>query len=287
MIKTVGIISRPRREDIALVVPPLVKWLQEHGAKVACDSETGDCLGATEVQTRRREDLPTGADLLIVLGGDGTLLSAARLSAEHGVPILAVNLGGMGFLTTVSQDEMYSDLEEIFAGRYRVSERVMLETEIVRGGSTFRRQIALNDAVLNKAALARIMDLELRVDDEYVTTYKADGLIFSTPTGSTAYSLSAGGPLVYPTVEAFVVTPICPHTLTHRPLMIPDSATIEVNFKSEDEAVYLTLDGQVGNQLTRGDCVRMRKAAKKLLLVRPARKTYYEILRSKLKWGER
>lgn len=287
MIKTVGIISRPRRQDIALVVPPLVRWLQEHGAKVACDSETSDCLGAIAVQSRRREELPDGTDLLIVLGGDGTLLSAARLSAANAVPILAVNLGSMGFLTTVAQDEMYSDLDEIFRGEHRVSERVMLEAEIVRGGVGVRRQIALNDAVLNKAALARIMDLELRVDGEYVTTYKADGLIFSTPTGSTAYSLSAGGPIVYPMVEAFVVTPICPHTLTHRPLVIPDTGVIEVDFRSQDQAVFLTLDGQIGIELSPGDTVRMRKAAKKLLLVRPARKTYYEILRSKLKWGER
>jgi NAD+ kinase len=287
MIKTVGIISRPRRQDIALVVPPLVKWLKAHGAQVACDSETGDCLGSGDVQTRRREELPAGADLLIVLGGDGTLLSAARISAGHGVPILAVNLGSMGFLTTVSQDEMYSDLEEIFHGRHTISERVMLEAEIVRGGASAWRQIALNDAVLNKAALARIMDVDLRVEGEIVTTYKADGLILSTPTGSTAYSLAAGGPIVYPSVEAFVITPICPHTLTNRPLVIPDSATIEVNFRAEDDAVFLTLDGQIGVELAGGDCVRMRKAAKKLLLVRPARKSYYEILRSKLKWGER
>ncbi len=287
MIKTVGIISRPRRQDIALVVPPLVRWLQAHGARVACDSETSDCLGAIAVESRKREDLPAGNDLLIVLGGDGTLLSAARLSADHSVPILAVNLGSMGFLTTVAQDEMYSDLDEIFRGEHRISERVMLEAEIVRGGAVVKRQIALNDAVLNKAALARIMDLELRVDGEYVTTYKADGLVFSTPTGSTAYSLSAGGPIVYPNVEAFVVTPICPHTLTHRPLVIPDSANIEVDFQSEDEAVFLTFDGQIGIELSRGDTVRMRKAARKLLLVRPARKSYYEILRSKLKWGER
>ena len=190
MIKTVGIISRPRREDIARVVPPLVKWLQAHGAEVACDSETSDCLGPLAVQARKREELPGCTDLLIVLGGDGTLLSAARLAANRKVPILAVNLGGLGFLTTVSQDELYSILEEIFSGKHRVSERVMLEAEIVRAGSVVRRQIALNDAVLNKAALARIMDLELRVDGEYVTTYKADGLILSTPTGSTAYSLS-------------------------------------------------------------------------------------------------
>lgn len=287
MIKTVGIISRPRREDIALVVPPLVNWLQAHGAKVTCDSETSDCLRALDVQARKREELPACTDLLIVLGGDGTLLSAARLAAERRVPILPVNLGGLGFLTTVSQDETYSILEEIFAGRHRVSERVMLEAEVVRAGAVIRRQIALNDAVLNKAALARIMDLELRVDGEYVTTYKADGLILSTPTGSTAYSLAADGPIVYPTVEAFIVTPICPHTLTNRPLVIPDSALIEVDFKAEDDAVFLTLDGQVGIELLRGDHVRVRKAAQKLLLVRPAKKTYYQILRSKLKWGER
>ena len=287
MIKTVGIISRPRREDIARVVPPLVKWLQAHGAEVACDSETGDCLGPLAVQMRKREELPGCTDLLIVLGGDGTLLSAARLAAQRKVPILAVNLGGLGFLTTVSQDELYLILEEIFSGKHRVSERVMLEAEIVRAGGVARRQIALNDAVLNKGALARIMDLELRVDGEYVTTYKADGLILSTPTGSTAYSLAAGGPIVYPIVEAFVVTPICPHTLTNRPLVIPDSATIEVDFKAGDDAVFLTLDGQIGIELVRGDRIRVHKAAEKLLLVRPAKKTYYQILRNKLKWGER
>jgi NAD+ kinase len=287
MIKTVGIISRPRREDIARFVPPLVKWLQAHGAEVTCDSETSDCFGPLAVKTRKREELPGCTDLLIVLGGDGTLLSAARLSADRKVPILAVNLGGLGFLTTVSQDEIYLILDEIFSGRHRVSERVMLEAEIVRDGAVIRRQIALNDAVLNKGALARIMDLELRVDGEYVTTYKSDGLIVSSPTGSTAYSLAAGGPIVYPTVEAFIITPICPHTLTNRPLVIPDSATIEVEFKAEDDAVFLTLDGQIGIELVRGDQIRMRKAAEKLLLVRPAKKTYYQILRNKLKWGER
>jgi NAD+ kinase len=287
MIKTVGIISRPRREDVARVVPPLVNWLQAHGAEVVCDSETSDCIQPLAARTLKREDIPGSTDLLIVLGGDGTLLSAARLAAERKVPILAVNLGGLGFLTTVPQDEIYSILEELFSGQHRVSERVMLEAEIVRGGTVIRRQIALNDAVLNKAALARIMDLELRVDGEYVTTYKSDGLIISTPTGSTAYSLAAGGPIVYPTVEAFVVSPICPHTLTNRPIVIPDSATIEIDFKAGDDAVFLTLDGQIGIELVRGDQIRVRKAPNKLLLVRAAKKTYYQILRSKLKWGER
>ena len=286
-IRTVGIISRPRREDIARVVPPLIAWLRAHGAEVVCDLETGDCIGPLTLQTSKREDLPARSDLLIVLGGDGTLLSAARQAADRHVPILAVNLGGLGFLTTVPQDELYEILEEIFSDKHRISERVLLEAKIVRGGSVIRRQIALNDAVLNKAALARIMDVALHVDGEYVTTYKADGLILSTPTGSTAYSLAAGGPIVYPTVEAFVVTPICPHTLTNRPLVIPDTARIEIDFQAEDDAVFLTLDGQIGIELVRGDHIVVQKAQEKLRLVRPAKKTYFQILRNKLKWGER
>ncbi len=164
-IRTVGIIARPRREDLSRVVPPLIAWLHDHGAKVLCDTETGECIGSLAGETLRREDLPGCADLLIVLGGDGTLLSAARQAAPRKVPILAVNLGGLGFLTTVSLDELYSILDEIFSGKHRISERVMLQAEIVREGSVVRRQIALNDAVLNKAALARIMDLELRVNE--------------------------------------------------------------------------------------------------------------------------
>ncbi len=287
IIRTVGIISRPRREDICRVVPPLIDWLHAHGAEVVCDLETRGCIGELAGETLKREDLPARSDLLIVLGGDGTLLSAARLAAERKVPILAVNLGGLGFLTTVSQDEIYPILEEIFSSKHRVSERVMLEADIVRGGALVRQQIALNEAVINKAALARIMDLELRVDGEYVTTYKADGLILCTPTGSTAYSLSAGGPIVYPIVEAFVVTPICPHTLTNRPLVIPDSAKIEIDFQAGEDSVFLTLDGQVGFELAPGDHIIVRKAPEKLRLIRQAKKTYYEILRSKLKWGER
>lgn len=287
MIRNVGIIARPRREDIARVVPPLIEWLRAHGAKVLCDIETGESIGALAGDTRKRAEIPALSDLLIVLGGDGTLLSVARLSAAEKVPILAVNLGGLGFLTTVSLDELYPILEEIFRGESHISERVMLLAEILRDGHTLRSQIALNDAVLNKAALARIMDLELRVDDEYVTTYKADGLILSTPTGSTAYSLAAGGPIVYPIVEAFVITPICPHTLTNRPLVVPDSARIEIEFRAEDDSVFLTLDGQVGFELAKGDKIRITKAPHTLHLVRPWKKTYFEILRNKLKWGER
>lgn len=287
MIRTVGIISRPRPDDIGPMLPPLLKWLRARGVEIVCDRETAGCVEGLAEQTLDREELPARSDLLIVLGGDGTLLAAARLAAERDVPILPVNLGGLGFLTTVSQDELYPVLEEVFEGKHRVSERVMLEAEVQRAGAVVRRQIALNDAVLNKAALARIMDLELRVNGEYVTTYKADGLILSTPTGSTAYSLSAGGPIVYPLVAAFVVTPICPHTLTNRPLVIPDSATIEIDCGAGSGAVYLTLDGQVGIELEPGERVIVRKSEKKLRLMRASRRTYFEILRKKLKWGER
>lgn len=287
VIRTVGIVSRPRREELARVVPPLLEWLRAHGAEALCDQETCECIGPLAGRTRERDKLPEQADLLIVLGGDGTILSAARLAADRNVPILAVNLGGLGFLTTVSQDDMYPILEEIFANKHRISERVMLVSEVIRAGKTLRTQSALNDAVLNKEALARIMDLELRVDGEYVTTYKADGLIVSTPTGSTAYSLSAGGPIVYPTVDSFVITPICPHTLTNRPIVIPDSVTIDIGFQSGENNAYLTLDGQVGIELSPGDRVVLRKGPNRLRLVRSSTKTYYAILRNKLKWGER
>lgn len=287
MIRTVGIISRPRPEEVARVVPPLIEWLRARQIEVICDSETSGCMGPLSGNSHPREQLPALADLIIVLGGDGTLLAAARLVGDCPVPVLAVNLGGLGFLTSVPQDELYTILEKILQSQHWVSERVLLEAEIVREGQVIRRQRALNDAVLNKGAMARIMDLELRVDDTYVTTYKADGLIISTPTGSTAYSLAAGGPIVYPRVAAFIVTPICPHTLTNRPLVIPDTSKIEVDFHPGEEPVYLTLDGQIGIELNRGDHVVVHKAASKLQLVRPARHTYYEILRNKLKWGGR
>jgi NAD+ kinase len=233
-----------------------------------------------------REQLPGQVDLLVVLGGDGTLLAAARL-AERPVPILPVNLGGLGFLTSVTLEELYPILEQVFEGRNRISERVLLEVEVLREGKIVERQRALNDAVLNKGTLARMIEVDLHIDGTYVCRYRADGLIISTPTGSTAYSLAAGGPIVYPLVEAFLITPICPHMLTNRPLVIPNTSTIEVEFQAGEEPVYLTLDGQVGVELTRGDRVAARKAGTKLRLVRPQRKTYFEILRNKLKWGER
>ena len=286
LIQTVGIISRPRRTDIVSVAPGLLAWLQKQGVNVFCDSETAECLPSS-CNVKAREEIPGISDLLIVLGGDGTLLAAARLLGERKVPILPVNLGGLGFLTSVTLDDLYPVLEQAIRGQARYSERVMLESRVLRQGKPFHCARALNDAVLNKAALARIIDLELRVNGEFVTNYKADGLIVATPTGSTAYSLSAGGPIMYPIVSAFVITPICPHTLTNRPLVIPDNAKIEIGFAAGEAPIYLTLDGQVGVELHANDVVALSAAPERLRLVRPQEKTYFSVLRDKLKWGER
>jgi NAD+ kinase len=284
-MQTVGIISRPRREQVAAVVPKLLEWLAARKINVLYDEETAVSLPDAS-RTRTRADLASQVNLLIVLGGDGTLLAAARVAAPCGVPILPVNLGGLGFLTSVTLEELYPALEHVLEGRHRISERVMLAVELLRGGQAVERQRALNDVVINKGALARMVDLDLHIDGAYVCKYRADGLIVSTPTGSTAYSLSAGGPIVYPAVDAFVITPICPHTLSDRPLVVPDSVTVEVDFEGSDEPVYLTVDGQIGIELRGGDRVRVTKAPEKLKLVRAPKKTYYELLRSKLKWGE-
>jgi NAD+ kinase len=225
--------------------------------------------------------------MLIVLGGDGTLLAATRLMIHRNVPVLPVNLGSLGFLTSVTLDDLYQVLEQALNGQARYSERVILDAQVIRKGKMIHGSWALNDAVLHKSALARIIDLELRVDGEVVCNYKADGLILSTPTGSTAYSLAAGGPVVYPAVSAFVITPICPHTLTHRPLVVPDTTHVEVVFEAGDPPIHLTLDGQVGVELSPGDRVAVVAAPERLRLVRPQKKTYFSVLRDKLKWGER
>lgn len=270
---------------MAAVVPKLLEWLAVHKIEALYDEETAVSLPDSS-RKHARADVASKVHLLIVLGGDGTLLAAARVAAPHGVPILPVNLGGLGFLTSVTLDELYPTLELVLEGRHRVSERAMLSVELLRGSGVAEKQHALNDAVINKGALARMVDLDLQIDGTYVCRYRADGLIVSTPTGSTAYSLSAGGPIIYPTVDAFVVTPICPHALSDRPLVVPDTVKIEVDFEGGGEPVYLTVDGQIGIELTGGDRVRVTKAAEKLKLVRAPKKTFYEVLRNKLKWGE-
>ncbi len=285
-IKTAGIISKPKKAEIRPLAGPLIRWLEEHSIDVLIDRETGAILGGKQKSLSRNEIART-VDLLVVLGGDGTLLAAARALNRKSVPILAVNLGGMGFLTVFTQDELYPALEALLQGECCVDSRVQLEGELVRAGESLSTFLALNDVVLNKGAIARILDFDVFVDGQFISTYKSDGLIVSTPTGSTAYSLAAGGPVVAPSVAAFLITPICPHTLTHRPLVLPDTVTIEIAVKSQREAAYLTVDGQVGIAAHSDDLVRLKKSSSVVKLIQPASKGYFEILRQKLKWGER
>jgi NAD+ kinase len=286
MIRAAGIISKPNRELLCSVVPPLVDWLRGRKIDVFVDQETKE-FAAIDAPTMAREAIAEQVDLMIVLGGDGTLLSAARALGSHKVPLLAVNLGGLGFLTSVTLDELYPVLDQILVGKHRISERMMLDAEIIRGGKVAERQCALNDAVANKAAIARMLDFDVFVDGNSVGRYRADGLVVATPTGSTAYSLAAGGPIIDPDLDAFVITPICPHMLTNRPLVVPGTACIDLDFTAADEPVYITLDGQIGFQLNPKDRVSITKSKSRVALVRPPSKTYFEVLRSKLKWGER
>lgn len=292
MIRAVGIISKPRKEEIGAIVPPLLDWLRSCSVEVYLDQETLACLPdepskRSAATTLSREQISSQVDLLLVLGGDGTLLAAARSLGDRHVPILPVNLGGLGFLTSVTLEEVYSVLTEVFAGKQETDERILLQAEVIRGTKVAERGRALNDAVLNKSALARMIDFDLHIDGVFVSRYKADGLIISTPTGSTAYSLAAGGPILYPALNTFLITPICPHTLTNRPLVIPDTCRMEVTYHAEQESVFFTLDGQVGFELERSDRIVVRKAPTTLRLIRPRNKDYFQILRSKLKWGER
>jgi NAD+ kinase len=286
MIRTTGIVCKPIKEMVSSVVPPLMKWLAEKHVQVYLDQQTATTVGAPE-RGLRRDELGGKIDWLIVLGGDGTLLSAARAMGANQVPILAVNLGGLGFLTSVTLDELYPVLEEVLEGKSKLSERMMLQAEILHDGKTSDKQIALNDAVANKAALARMLDFDVHVDGNHVGRYRADGLIVATPTGSTAYSLAAGGPIIHPDLDAFVITPICPHMLTNRPLVVPDTARVELDFAVSHEPVYLTMDGQIGFQLDAKDRVVITKSSHKVQVVKPPKMTYYEILRSKLRWSER
>jgi NAD+ kinase len=287
MIRAAGIISKSVPEIANSVIPPLIAWLQERSIQVFTDQETRLSSGAPAPPAVTRESLADKIDLLIVLGGDGTLLSGARAMRGKRVPILAVNLGGLGFLSSVTLEEMYQALEAVLSGSYKVSERLTLAAEIYRAGKAVEQQNALNDAVVTKTALARMLELDLHVDGAHVTRYRADGLIIATPTGSTAYSLAAGGPIVDPHLRAFVITPICPHMLANRPLMIPDTSRVEIQVIEAAEQVHLTLDGQVGFDLQPKDRVVVTRSANHVLLVQPPHKTYFEVLRSKLRWGAR
>jgi len=283
-ISTVGIISKPRSEEAVRIVPELFAWLDQRGVSVRTDPETAAYL--TNNNGLPRESVPQGAQLLIVLGGDGTLLSAARALGGRDIPLFAVNLGKLGFLTAITVDELYPQLERALAGDYRVSRRRMLHTEVWRNGQLAAAYEALNDISLAKSDIARIIDLEVHVDDHFMCLYKADGLIVSTPTGSTAYSLSAGGPIMAPAVAALCITPICPHMLTNRPVIVPDDAVIQLALSS-DNITYLTADGQVGEQLGKGDRVVCRRSEHTVDLIQPGGVQFFDVLREKLNWGGR
>jgi NAD+ kinase len=285
LFKTIGVISRPRRANLSAVVPQLLQWLEARGLRVIYDGETASAL-STPTKAFTREELADQAQILLVLGGDGTLLAAARVAASRCIPILPINMGSLGFLTSFTVDELYPALEETLAGRSSMSERVMLQVEHVREATVLDCQHVLNDAVVNKSALARMIELELSIDGDFVCRYRADGLVLATPTGSTAYSLSAGGPIVHPAVEAFVITPICPHTLTDRPVVVRDSSSIELKLAGNAESVFLTLDGQKGIPMQSEDRIRLTRSPQCLKLIQPPKKSYFEILRNKLKWGE-
>jgi NAD+ kinase len=281
-MQTVALIPKRSKPEAVALAEKVAAWLIERGRAVI--SETGMLVpGTAEVSA---EELAKKADLIVVLGGDGTLLHAARLCERREVPILAVNLGTLGFMTEVQRDRLYPSLERLLAGKATVDRRLKLAVVVRRGGQVLVDSEVLNDVVINKNALARIADIEAFVGGQRLTTFKADGVIVATPTGSSAYSLAAGGPLIHPSVKALLVMPICPHTLTQRPIVLADTEEIELVLESDDE-MFVTLDGQSGRALQRGDRVIVKRASTATLLVRDEGTSYFGILRDKLKWGER
>jgi len=284
IIRTVGVVSKPHVEAAAPLVPKLLEWLANRGIAVRMDEPTAFYGGGAGIA---RADVPEGCDLVIVLGGDGTLLSAARAIGRREIPMFPVNLGGLGFLTAITVDELFPELERALRGEHRVAKRKLLNSEVVRDGKVVATYDALNDAVLTKSDIARMIDLDVYVDDQFVCAYKADGLIIATPTGSTAYSLSAGGPIIFPSVPAICLTPICPHMLTNRPVLVPETSRIRVISRGPDESVYLTIDGQVGSPIRERDTLVCNSTQYALHLIRPPRQMFFDVLRQKLKWGER
>ena len=281
----IGIVSKPGVAAAHELVPNLLAWLDQRGIVARCDEPTA--AYAPGVTAIARDEVPDGAQMVIVLGGDGTLLSAARAVKGREIPLFPVNLGGLGFLTAITVDEIYGELEKALNGEQRVGTRRMLACEVHRDDRAISAYHALNDVVITKAALARMIDLEARVDKHFVCRYKADGLIVATPTGSTAYSLSAGGPIIFPTVEALALTPICPHMLTNRPVIVPASSEVNLANLAEDNDAWLTIDGQVGEPLKKGDHVLCRRSDHAVHLIRPPKLLFFDVLREKLKWGER
>ena len=288
-IKRVGIVLKPHQPDALKTICDLVTWLHEREIELVggpelererIEHETG-CA----ISEKPEDEIAANADLMLVLGGDGTMIATARMIGDREVPVLGVNYGGLGYLAEFRIEELYHALESILSGNFRVDKRVMLDVELKRGDTSITRNRVLNDVVINKSALARIIEIEAYLNQRFVNSFRADGLIISTPTGSTAYNLSAGGPVIFPSMNAVVITPICPFTLSNRPIVVPDDATIELLLKTDQEQVTLTLDGQVGFELHVEDCVVIRKSSVAFNLVQPSNRNYFDVLRDKLRWG--
>lgn len=290
-MKRIGIIAKQNKPEAIPLITHLIEHLKLKDVDFYIEDSVGKGLPpfprGIRINLIRKEEIPSQVEVVIVLGGDGTLLSVARLVGKYKVPILGVNLGGLGFLTEITLKELDKVLEKVIEGDFIVDERVALQAAVLRRGEKMADFTVLNDAVINKGALARIIDLETSINGEYLTTFKSDGLILSTPTGSTAYNLSAGGPIIYPSLHCIIITPICPHTLTNRPIVIPDDVTIHVVLKTTQQEVLLTLDGQQGFMLEYGDVVEVKKSETGILLIKSPYRHYFELLREKLKWGER
>jgi NAD+ kinase len=285
-VKRVGLVAKPDAVEAQRVVLTLLDWLGARGLTVVLEKETAALAPGASVASASKSDLPAQVDAVIVLGGDGTLLSIGAGHGDLGVPILGINLGGLGFLTATTLDELLPAMEALLAGAMAVEERMMLSARLVRAGQVVGEYVALNDVVITKSAMSRIIDLSVSVDGRHATAYRADGLIISTPTGSTAYNLSTGGPILFPTMDAVVLTPIAPHTLSNRPIVLPGGQRIDVTLRGDQE-VMLTMDGQVGVPLRERDTVEVGKARARIRLMRFDQKDFFSVLRTKLKWGER
>jgi NAD+ kinase len=288
-ITRIGIVLKPHQPEALKTICELVVWLADRGIKLVGGPEierdrVEHQTGCPIVQVTN-EQLAGEVDLMLVLGGDGTMIATARMVGDRDVPVLGVNYGGLGYLAEFRIEELYTALESILAGNYRLDGRVMLAVELKRDGTLLTTNRVLNDVVINKSALARIIEIDAYFKGHFVNSFRADGLIVSTPTGSTAYNLSAGGPVIFPSMNAVVITPICPFTLSNRPIVVPDDAEIELILKTEQEEVALTLDGQVGFELKAEDRVSIRKSGTTFNLIQPSNRNYFDVLRDKLRWG--
>lgn len=288
-IKRIGIVLKPHQPDALKTICQLVAWLAERDITLVgtpeIEREQIEHQTGCAVHQVESEKLAGEVDLMLVLGGDGTMIATARLIGDQEVPVLGVNYGGLGYLAEFRIEELFSALESILSGNYRLDRRVMLAVELRRGTDTPKTSRVLNDVVINKSALARIIEIETYFDHYFVNAFRADGLIVSTPTGSTAYNLSAGGPVVFPSMNAVVITPICPFTLSNRPIVVPDNAEIELRLKTDNEDVALTLDGQVGFPMEVEDRVVIRKSRTTFNIIQPSNRNYFDVLRDKLRWG--